>query len=108
MGCHSVIDKPEWVNRVMPPTTTMAKTSEQHSNSHAAMLLRSSGVEAWAPAGADIEGVISIASNFAIGAIGPVRASAGDPWAYWVGVAVTAPVIDSTATSIRIDPARWN
>ena len=65
MGCHSVIDKPEWVNRVMPPTTTMAKTSEQHSNSHAAMLLRSSGVEAWASIGADIEGVISIASNFA-------------------------------------------
>src|SRR5437899_901045 len=30
IGCHSVIDSPECVKRVMPPTTTIAKTSAQH------------------------------------------------------------------------------
>jgi hypothetical protein len=34
IGCHSTIDKPECVRRVMPPTTTIAKTSAQHTSSH--------------------------------------------------------------------------
>src|SRR6266567_8088916 len=37
IGCHSVIDRPEWVNRVTPPTTTIANTSAQHRSSHAAI-----------------------------------------------------------------------
>ena len=36
IGCHSVIDNPECVRRVTPPTTIMANTSAQHSNNHAA------------------------------------------------------------------------
>jgi hypothetical protein len=36
IGCHSVIDKPEWVRRVTPPTTTIANTSAQQRKSHAA------------------------------------------------------------------------
>ena len=35
-GCHSVIDRPERVSRVIPPTTTIAKISAQQANSHAA------------------------------------------------------------------------
>ena len=35
-GFHSVIDKPERVSRVIPPTTTIAKISAQQANSHAA------------------------------------------------------------------------
>jgi hypothetical protein len=35
-GCHSTIDRPEWVSRVTPPTTTMAKTIAAQRKSHAA------------------------------------------------------------------------
>jgi hypothetical protein len=35
MGCHSVIDSPECVSRVTPPTTTIANTSAQHASSQA-------------------------------------------------------------------------
>jgi hypothetical protein len=35
-GFHSVIDSPEPVSRVAPPTTTMAKTSSATPKSHAA------------------------------------------------------------------------
>ena len=35
-GCHSTMDRPEWVRRVTPPTTTMAKTRAQQASSHAA------------------------------------------------------------------------
>ena len=31
IGCHSVIDSPEWVSRVTPPTTTSANTSAQQT-----------------------------------------------------------------------------
>ena len=37
IGCHSTIDSPEWVRRVMPPTTTIANTSAQQASSQAAM-----------------------------------------------------------------------
>ncbi len=40
IGCHSTIDRPEWVSRVTPPTTTIANTSAQHTSSHAATCLR--------------------------------------------------------------------
>src|SRR5882724_10170354 len=33
-GCHSVIDRPDRVSRVMPPITTIAKISAQQPNSH--------------------------------------------------------------------------
>ena len=36
MGFHSVIDSPDPVRRVMPPTTTMAKTRTAHVNSQMA------------------------------------------------------------------------
>src|SRR5436190_21211197 len=36
MGCHSTIDRPECVSRVMPPTTTIANTSAQHASSQMA------------------------------------------------------------------------
>ena len=36
IGCHSVIDSPECVSRVTPPTTTIANTSAQQTNSQAA------------------------------------------------------------------------
>src|SRR5215216_7120961 len=36
IGCHSVIDRPEWVRRVTPPTTIIANTSAQHAKSHIA------------------------------------------------------------------------
>src|SRR6266853_1033195 len=36
IGCHSTMDRPEWVSRVTPPTTTIANTSAQHASSHAA------------------------------------------------------------------------
>ena len=36
MGCHSVIDRPECVSRVTPPTTIIANTSAQQTRSHAA------------------------------------------------------------------------
>ena len=35
-GFHSVIDRPERVSRVMPPTTTIRKINPQQRNSHAA------------------------------------------------------------------------
>jgi hypothetical protein len=35
IGCHSVIDRPECVRRVTPPTTTMANTSAQQTSSQA-------------------------------------------------------------------------
>src|SRR5271169_3266402 len=35
-GFHSVIDRPDRVSRVMPPTTTIRKTSAQQTNSQAA------------------------------------------------------------------------
>ena len=35
IGCHSVIDSPECVSRVTPPTTIIANTSTQHSASQA-------------------------------------------------------------------------
>ena len=35
-GFHSVIDRPERVSRVIPPTTTIGKISAQHRKSHAA------------------------------------------------------------------------
>ena len=35
IGCHSVIDSPECVSRVTPPTTIIARTSAQHSSSQA-------------------------------------------------------------------------
>ena len=37
IGCHSVIDRPECVRRVTPPTTTIANTKAQQMRSHAAM-----------------------------------------------------------------------
>ena len=37
IGCHSVIDRPECVSRVTPPTTTIAKTSAQQTNSQTAI-----------------------------------------------------------------------
>src|SRR6516164_5840166 len=36
IGFHSVIDRPERVRRVMPPTTTIAKIMAQQTNSHTA------------------------------------------------------------------------
>src|SRR5437879_1004869 len=36
IGCHSTIDRPEWVRRVTPPTTTIANTSAQQASSQAA------------------------------------------------------------------------
>ncbi len=36
IGCHSVIDSPEWVRRVTPPTTIIAKTSRQQARSQTA------------------------------------------------------------------------
>src|SRR5215813_13659634 len=35
-GCHSVIDKPDNVSRVTPPTTTIKKISAQQAKSHSA------------------------------------------------------------------------
>src|SRR5271155_72948 len=35
-GFHSVIDRPERVSRVMPPTTTIKKIKPQQKKSHAA------------------------------------------------------------------------
>src|SRR5436305_8364393 len=40
-GCHSVIDRPERVSRVMPPITTIAKIIAQQPNSHSATGRRS-------------------------------------------------------------------
>ena len=31
IGCHSVIESPECVSRVTPPTTTIANTIAQHA-----------------------------------------------------------------------------
>src|SRR5512135_534855 len=56
IGCHSVIDSPEWVSRVTPPTTTIANTSAQQTNSQAATGRRASegrGMARTARAGAD-------------------------------------------------------
>src|SRR5262245_51402676 len=36
IGFHSVIDSPDSVSRVTPPTTTIRKMRPQHRNSHAA------------------------------------------------------------------------
>ena len=35
-GFHSVIERPERVSRVIPPTTTIKKIIKQQTNSHAA------------------------------------------------------------------------
>lgn len=40
IGCHSTIESPEWVRRVTPPTTTIAKTRAQQTSSHAATARR--------------------------------------------------------------------
>ena len=45
IGCHSVIDNPECVSRVTPPTTIIANTSAQHSSSHAATAPGARGVD---------------------------------------------------------------
>src|SRR5690242_7826764 len=42
IGCHSVIDRPECVSRVMPPTTTIANTSAQHARSQPTIIRRAS------------------------------------------------------------------
>ena len=49
-GAHSTIDRPEWVSRVTPPSTTIANTSAQHTKSHAAIWVRapSAGEPTWA------------------------------------------------------------
>src|SRR5271165_3968482 len=36
IGCHSVIERPERVSRVTPPTTTIRRISPQQRKSHAA------------------------------------------------------------------------
>ena len=36
IGCHSTIDKPECVSRVIPPTTTIANTRAQQISSQTA------------------------------------------------------------------------
>src|SRR5260370_35683191 len=41
MGCHSVIDSPDSVSRVMPPSTTMMAIIAAQMKSHAAMTRRS-------------------------------------------------------------------
>src|SRR6185503_7502800 len=43
-GCHSVMDRPEWVKRVMPPTTTVANVKAAQMSSHVATA-RKSGSE---------------------------------------------------------------
>ena len=35
-GCHSTMDRPDSVRRVMPPTTTIAKVKAAQTKSHAA------------------------------------------------------------------------
>jgi hypothetical protein len=40
-----VIDSPEWVSRVTPPTTTIANTSAQHSKSQIATARGAARVE---------------------------------------------------------------
>src|SRR5436190_10637697 len=52
IGCHSTIESPECVRRVMPPTTIIAKTIAQQARSHAAMA-RSLG---WKAAGESMRG----------------------------------------------------
>src|SRR6185312_5489016 len=42
-GCHSVIESPDSVRRVIPPTTTTAKVRAAQTSSHAATLRRSDG-----------------------------------------------------------------
>ena len=55
MGCHSVMESPEWVRRVTPPTTTIANTSAQQMKSHAATARTARG--GVSPRGmADVEG----------------------------------------------------
>src|SRR5216684_9048943 len=39
-GCHSVIDRPDKVNLVMPPITTITKIMPQHTNSQTATARR--------------------------------------------------------------------
>ncbi len=51
-GCHSVIERPERVSRVMPPITTMTKIMAQQNRSHTAIGLRLPGA-AEAAAGGD-------------------------------------------------------
>ncbi len=53
-GCHSTMESPEWVSRVAPPTTTMAKTSAQQARSHAATGSRLPGASEAGAAGAPI------------------------------------------------------
>src|SRR6266853_2278410 len=36
IGCHSIIERPERVSRVTPPTTTIRRSSPQQRKSHAA------------------------------------------------------------------------
>src|SRR5262249_13238176 len=45
IGCHSTIDKPEWVSRVIPPTTTMANTRAQQTSNQSATWLCAGGSE---------------------------------------------------------------
>ena len=48
IGCHSTIDRPECVRRVMPPTTTITNTSAQHASSQSATA-RSSSAAGFSP-----------------------------------------------------------
>src|SRR5215831_3798091 len=59
-GFHSVIERPERVSRVMPPTTTIRKISPQQRNSHAAIGpgLRSDAASIAAPELAVVAAVI--------------------------------------------------
>ena len=53
-GCHSTMESPEWVRRVAPPTTTMAKTRAQQASSQAATGSRLPGASEAGAAGAPI------------------------------------------------------
>jgi hypothetical protein len=46
MGCHSVIERPECVSRVTPPTTINANTSAQQTRSQVATIRGCSPVAA--------------------------------------------------------------
>ena len=69
IGCHSVIDNPECVRRVTPPTTTIANTSAQQTNSHVATLRRASKGSCTARApGAGADGAKASTDEFYYGA----------------------------------------
>jgi hypothetical protein len=56
-GCHSTIDRPEWVSRVTPPTTISANNNTQQASSQTAIDRRGalSAAFAWSTAmGIDI------------------------------------------------------